>query len=319
MKNAKSNERHRINKEQLDLLCKIRNNGSKPSDFNISKGRKTYLVRMNTSEYKRMEEIRGVKEKNNTTKRLFFDIETSPMIVYSWRIGYKINLSYEQIIEDWKIITICYKWENEDVVNFVKWDEQHSDKQLLIDFIKIANTADEIIAHNGDKFDIKKIRTKCIFHRVPAFPKYRTLDTLKKARSGFSFNSNKLDSIAQYLGVGSKMKHSGFEMWIKCMESDEEALNKMIEYCMQDVIILEDVYKAMQHYIKPNSHSGVSNGGKKYSCPICASEEIQLLKNDITEKGTISRVVICKKCNHVYNISNYSYMKYLSRGAEYTL
>ena len=45
--------------------------------------------------------------------------------------------------------------------------------------------------------------------------------------------------------------------------------------------------------------------------------EIELIKNDVTEKGTISRVVRCKKCNHVYNISNLSYMHYLTRGAEF--
>ena len=151
------------------------------------------------------------------------------------------------------------------------------------------------------------------------FPKYRTLDTLKKARAGFSFNSNNLDAIAKFLGVGAKLEHEGFEMWVKCMHNDEDALKKMIEYCMVDVVVLEDVYTAMQHYIKPNSHAGVANGGNKYSCPICGNDDIELIKNDVTEKGTISRVVKCNSCKHHYNISNLSYMKYLTRGAEFTL
>ena len=40
------------------------------------------------------------------------------------------------IIEDWKIITICYKWEGDTTVYSLKWDKKHNDKQLLIDFIK---------------------------------------------------------------------------------------------------------------------------------------------------------------------------------------
>ena len=87
----------------------------------------------------------------------------------------------------------------------------------LIDFIKIANTADELVAHNGDKFDIKKLRTRCIYHRIPMFPKYQSLDTLKKAKDNFSFISNSLNAIANYLGLGSKMPHEGFGLWIKCM------------------------------------------------------------------------------------------------------
>ena len=317
MKKKAGNNRHRINEEQLEKICEIRNIDK--SKFEKSKGRNTYHLRMTNAEYAILLKLKDAKDNNHVTKRLFFDIETSPMVVYSWRIGYNLNLFYENIINDWNIICICYKWENDDKVYFLKWDKEHSDKQLLVDFVKVANTADELIGHNGDRFDIKKIRTRCIYHRIPMFPKYRTLDTLKKARQGFAFNSNKLDSIARFLGVGAKMQHEGFDMWVKCMNNDETALANMIEYCMQDVVVLEDVYTAMQHYIKPNSHSGVANGGKKYSCPICTCEDIELIKNDVTEKGTISRVVRCKKCNHVYNISNLSYMKYLTRGAEFTL
>lgn len=245
-------------------------------------------------------------------KRLFFDIETTPIIAYTWRIGYNISLPFENIIEDWKIICISYKWENENEVHNLRWDNG-DDKQLLIDFLKVAKLADEMIAHNGDRFDIKKIRTRCIYHRIPMFPKYRTLDTLKKSRGNFAFNSNKLDYIAQYLNVGKKQEHEGFDLWIKCMKGDEQAIFDMVSYCNQDVIILEDVYHALQHYIKPNTHAGVINGEYKYSCPICAEKEIELVKSDVTQKGTISRVVKCTSCEHVYNISNIAFMQYLNK------
>ena len=321
--------------DEVDLICNIRNDGKTHEDFNTATGRDNYLFSMSEkefavlykyrennkpasrgdSDYKRREMLKhrdGI-ENNRTTKRLFFDIETSPLVVYTFRVGFKLNISYENIIEDWRIISIAYKWEGENEVHALVWDKQHSDKELLREFVKVANTADELIGHNGDRFDIKKIRTRCIFHRIPMFPKYRTLDTLKKARGGFAFDSNKLDAIAKYLGVGAKMQHEGFPMWVKCMQGDKEALENMIKYNKVDVVVLEDVYIAMQHYIKPNSHAGVANGMAKYSCPICGCEEIELIKNDVTEKGTISRVVKCKSCTHHYNISNKSYMDYLTR------
>lgn len=246
-------------------------------------------------------------------KRLFFDIETSPMIVYGWRTGYKINLHTDNIIQDWKIICISYKWQHEDKVKNLTWDKNQCDKQMLVDFIKLMNQADECIAHNGDRFDIKKIRTRCIFHRIPMFPKYRTLDTLKKAKSGFNFNSNRLDYIAKFLGVGAKLDHEGFDMWVKCLQGDKKALKDMVKYCDMDIIVLEDVYLTLQSYIKPNTHAGVINGNMKYSCPTCGNDEdITLLKNDVTEKGTISRVMECNSCGHNYNISNAAYKNFIT-------
>lgn len=244
-------------------------------------------------------------------KRLFFDIETSPMIVYTWRTGYNVNLPYDNIIEDWRVICISYKWEDEDKVHHLTWDKDKCDKKMLQKFIKQMNKADECIAHNGDRFDIKKIRTRCIKNGIPMFPKYRTLDTLKKARGGFAFNSNRLDDLGQELGVGGKHKHEGFQMWVKCMNGDKEALKEMVKYCDIDVLLLESVYLSIQSYVKPNTHVGVHNGNLKHSCPTCGSENTKLLKNDVTEKGTISRVVQCGSCEHVYNISNSAWLQFL--------
>jgi len=251
-------------------------------------------------------------------KRLFFDIETSPMIVYSWRVGWKLNISTENIIEDWKVICISYKWEGEDKVHTLDWGKKQCDKQLLIDFVKIMNEADECIAHNGDRFDIKKIRTRCIYHRIPMIPKYRSLDTLKKAKSGFVFNSNRLDYIAKFFGVGAKLQHEGFPMWVKCMQGDKQALKDMIEYCEMDIIVLEDVFTVMQNYIKNNTHAGVINGKLKASCPNCGSEDVGLLKNNFTALGTIKREMECTPCGYTYETSNSAWRQFLEMKQNFT-
>lgn len=256
-------------------------------------------------------ELFKMREVQTQIKRLFFDIETSPNICYSWRIGYKISLGFENIIDERKIICISYKWEGSDKIFTLTWDKDLCDRQMLIDFIEVANQADELIAHNGDRFDIKWIRTRCIFHRIPMFPNYRTLDTLKKAKSGFNFNSNRLDYIAQFLGVGAKVKHSGFDMWKGVMKGDKEALKEMVNYCEGDIIVLEDVFLTMQNYIKPNTHNGVLNNNFKYSCPTCGSEHTTLVKNNVTAMGTIKRLMSCNDCYYHYEISNSSYMLYL--------
>ena len=250
-------------------------------------------------------------------KRLFFDIETSPNIVYSWRTGWNLTIHPDSIIEERKIICISYKWEHEDKIHRLTWDKDMCDRQMLIDFINVANKADEMVAHNGDRFDIKWIRTRCIYHRVPMFPAYKTLDTLKKAKFGFLFNSNKLDYIAQYLGVGAKVKHSGFDMWKEVMKGNPDALEEMGVYCDGDIVVLEDVYLTMQNYIKPNTHAGVINSNLKYSCSVCSSENTKLLKNNVTELGTIKRLMECQDCNHVHEISNSAYRLHLEMKDKY--
>jgi DNA polymerase III epsilon subunit-like protein len=169
---------------------------------------------------------------NSKIKRLYFDLETSANVVYSWRIGHDVMISHDNIIEERKIICIGYKWEGDKDVRILSWDENQCDKKMLTEFIEIMNLADEVVAHNGDKFDIKWLRTRCIFHRLPMIPDYQSLDTLKAARGKFLFNSNKLDYIAQFLGIGKKSETGGFGLWKEVMQGDEAALKKMCNYCI---------------------------------------------------------------------------------------
>mgnify|MGYP003423498442 FL=1 len=141
-------------------------------------------------------------------KQLFFDIETVPNIGLFWEAGYKKNIPYENIIQERKIICICYKWKGEKQVHHLVWDKNQNDKKMLQDFMKIINLADEVIGHNSDKFDEPWVRTRCLYHDIPVFPNYTTLDTLKKARAKFKFNSNTLNYIAGFLGLGTKSQTS---------------------------------------------------------------------------------------------------------------
>jgi len=63
-------------------------------------------------------------------KRLFFDIETSFNIGFFWRAGWKQTISPENIIEERKVICVSYKWEDDDKVHTLTWDENQSDKTL---------------------------------------------------------------------------------------------------------------------------------------------------------------------------------------------
>jgi len=244
-------------------------------------------------------------------KRLFFDIETTYILFIGWRTG-KQWVSHDNVIQDKKIICICYKWEYEDDVKVLQWDENQNDKKIIKEFIKILGEADEIIAHNGDRFDIKEIRTRAIQLGVLMFPKYRTLDTFKKSRKYFNFHSNKLDYLGQILNVGRKLDHEGIQLWIDIVKDNKKkSLKKMIDYCVQDVVLLEDVFTAINPYIDHNTNFAVQKGEPKWKCPNCASDQVSLCHTDTTPMGYIKRHMKCKKCKKQYHIANKTYLDYL--------
>jgi DNA polymerase elongation subunit (family B) len=252
----------------------------------------------------------------NKIKRLFFDIETSPNIGLFWTAGYKLNITPESIIKERAIICICYKWAGDDKVYSLQWDGNQDDKKLLEKFIKVANEADEIVGHNGDRFDLPWIRTRCLYHRIPVFPNYTTLDTLKSARSKFKFNSNKLDYIAKFLGIGAKT-HTGYDLWKKVvLDKDKEALEYMVEYCKNDVILLEQVYNEMSTYIPAKIHHGVLAGGEKYSCPECGSEDMRFSQRRYTASGTPRVQLQCNDCHKYHTVSNRIYENKLADEAD---
>jgi len=236
-------------------------------------------------------------------RRLFFDIETSPNIGLFWEAGYKKNITTDNIIRERAIICICYKWEDEKEVYALQWDAKQNDKRMLEQFIAVANTANELVGHNGDKFDLAWIRTRCLFHGIDMFPNYQTIDTLKVARSKFRFQSNRLNYIAEFLGLGGKIK-TEFNLWKDILlNKDKVAMEKMIKYCKKDVSLLEEVYKLLGSHIAAKTHYGVVFGQDRGSCPECGAGSKELIKNNtvVTATGLTRIQYKCKVCNKFHS------------------
>jgi len=172
---------------------------------------------------------------------------------------------------------------------------------MLQKFIGVANTATELVGHNGDKFDLAWIRTRCLFHKIDMFPTYTTFDTLKISRSKFKFNSNRLNYIAQYLGIGGKIK-TDFNLWKDIVLSkDQKSLDKMVKYCQKDVVLLEKVFSRIRSHVPHKSHYGVIFGQDKGSCPECGSDDLIINNRRTTATGVKKIQYICKTCNKIHS------------------
>lgn len=235
-------------------------------------------------------------------KRLFFDIETSLNIVGVFRIGPKVPITIDNLIKEQAIICICYKWEGSSKVYSLNWDKNQCDKKMLKDFLKVANQADELVAHNGNNFDMKIIRGRCFYHEIPMFPKYVTVDTYLESRNGMKLVSHKLAYMSKLIGSQGKID-TNFKMWIDItLKNCRKTLSRMVTYCKRDVLELEAVYKRLAPYIKPKS----SLADYKCQCPECNSTQIRIRKYYNTVTGA-SVQLSCGDCGRCFSLAKPSY------------
>lgn len=233
--------------------------------------------------------------KKEPIKRLYIDVETSPNVVYSWRVGYKINLDYENIITERSLVSVAWKWEGEKEIHAVWWKGPGKDKHIIEKIVPILHEADLIVAHFGDRFDLPWIRARAAFHGILVSPHLKTVDTKAQSSRLFYFNSNRLDYLAQFLGVGKKIE-TDFDLWKDVMKGSATALAKMIRYNKHDVRLLEKVYQKLEGYNKPKTHAGVHNGGSRNDCPYCASTHTVINGYRTTQTGFRSVARRCKDC-----------------------
>ena len=248
-------------------------------------------------------------------RRLFFDIETTPIPVWVWRLHDKSNahISHKNIIPGFPygIISICWKWAGTRRVNGWAWDERQSDKEMLQEFIPILDEADEIVFHNGNRFDIPWVRGRAIFHRLPMRPNYVTNDTLTKSRAKFWFPSHRLDYEGNHLLNDEKLP-TNMKLWTAIVEDQCSAsLAKMVRYCKQDVRLLEGVFDVMAPYIEP-----VFSVAKRIcDCPECGSARTVVRKEYRTAAGHDRVHFVCQDCKHPHTVAKGRFDKAKRDGA----
>lgn len=244
--------------------------------------------------------------KNKNIKILFWDIETSPILAWIWRPGYKINVDHSQVKagETTDIICICYKWAHENKIHSLDWGINKQDSSKMLDkFSKVLEEADIIVAHNGDRFDIKHVNTQRLLNNQPPLKWPNSEDTLKQLKKHFNFPSFRLDYLAKTL-VGAGKDKMCFQDWIDIKENKKQkALDKMIKYCKKDVLRLQQIFDKVSPYMEVKvsraAIKGVSNHGH---CPHCASDDIQLNGRYYIKTG-YRQAYRCKSCSHAWRSS----------------
>lgn len=229
---------------------------------------------------------------------LVLDIETAPLKAFVWS-RWKQNIYLDQTISEWFMLTWSAKWLGSPEVMSEKLTGvealEENDKRIVTKLWNLLNDADIVIAHNGDKFDIPKINSRCIINELPPASFYQQIDTKKIASKQFGFSSNKLDALATYFGFPNKIK-TEMQLWVDCVNGSDVALENMRVYNDEDVIILEKVYMRLRPYIK--NHPNVTlydDVADPNRCPTCGGGDLQPEDYYYTTVGQF-QVLRCPSC-----------------------
>lgn len=230
------------------------------------------------------------------TRILLYDIETSYTVGATWGL-YEQNVV--KVLIDPYILSVSWKWLGEKTTHVVSLPDfplfkkdKKNDRDLVKVMWKLFDDADIIIAHNGNSFDQKWTYARFLVNGMTPPSPSIYIDTKLVAKSKFRFNSNSLNNLAGYFGIGEKI-HTDIDLWVGCIERNElSSWHKMCKYNKRDVVLLEKVYLKMLPYI--TNHPNLNLFGETLtSCPNCGSDDLQKRGHSYTRTSKNERL----KCN----------------------
>ena len=235
------------------------------------------------------------KPRKGQARILVLDIETAPIQANVWRI-WKENVGLNQIREDWYILSFAAKWLGEEKIMYFdqsKAPRLEDDSLLLAELHTLLDQADFVVAHNGRKFDLKKINARFILHGFRPPSPYRIIDTLEIAKAKFAFTSNRLEYISENLNVTfKKLKHGqfpGFSLWAEVMKGNKAAWKEMRLYNEYDVLSLEETYLHLRAWDDRHPNVNHDDGSEITACPVCGGTHLALAGHSRTNTGKYPR------------------------------
>jgi uncharacterized protein YprB with RNaseH-like and TPR domain len=138
------------------------------------------------------------------------------------------------------------------------WNGKRSDDSGVVgDLLKDLEDIDVIIAHNGVGYDLPMLRTRALAYRMPCVHPKKIIDPVLKARKELRLPSNKLDTVAEHLGVKVSKSKIDARFWVEAgMDGSREAMDYIVDHCIKDVHVLEEVAYHLRPYIRQLDNIG---------------------------------------------------------------
>ena len=232
-------------------------------------------------------------------KVLVYDIETSPLVSYTWGT-FKQNVI--RVKQDYRILSVAWKWHGQSRIydaSIPDWEgfdgDMTNDYGVVATVMDLFDEADIVVAHNGDGFDQPKVRSRAwLLGMEPPVP-FKQVDTLKLVRQNFALTSNRLDGVCRALGLGGKHETGGFDTWEGCMEGNEKDWKRMVRYNRHDVVLLDQLYTYLQPWAERGPNLAVY-GDRPDACPKCGVAGEFIIRGYRNNAVTRRVLYQCKAC-----------------------
>lgn len=218
----------------------------------------------------------------NEPKILFFDIESAGVNALKSDLGF--------------VILFGYKWNYESEAHVLAIDfkslKRFDDSKLLKRASKLLEAADLTVAHFGSVFDRRFIQGRLLINKLPPIPPTKMRDTCMIARSVANYSSNRLKHLCKILDLGHQKLDNNWPIaWFKVMQGDKKTLKSLGDYCIGDVLALEDLYNRLRSFDNP--HPRMIEDRSK--CGVCGGD---VEYRGFTHIGHLKyRRFVCKKCH----------------------
>lgn len=237
------------------------------------------------------------------------DIETAPLQSHHWGL-WQQNISLAQITIEWSILSFTNKWLGDKAIEYLDTsarEDVRDDSELLARLWEILDEADFVVAQNGKKFDLKKIKARMVMAGLPPFSPVIVIDTLLIAKAEFGFTSNKLEWMTKHLTKTKKRAHKkfpGFDLWTECLLGNPMAWKEMRLYNIDDVVSLEELYLVLRGWAVGHPNVAAFFPDEEARCPKCGSLDLTEKGRAFTQVGEYKRF-LCGECGG-YSRSRYT-------------
>lgn len=227
-------------------------------------------------------------------KIILYDLETSRTRVEGY--GNRWDFKVVKFIKQSELM--CYSWKElgDSKVKFVS----RYDFKTYHDFVKslrdLLHSADITIAHNGGSFDDKMANRFFVTENLlPPKPR-KTVDTKREAKRWFRFESNKLDDLGDFLGLGRKQTigYADLEDDFMSGNPSRKTVKLLKAYNDQDVRLLEAIYLRMLPFMASHPNLGDISGTDAI-CPKCGSDALHKRGFNRKRSGSSQRYQ-CQSC-----------------------
>lgn len=226
-------------------------------------------------------------------KTFYLDIESSFLLAGIWSL-WSNHTALNQLLSTGQMLCWSGKFKGSKEPMITRW---YTDEDFLTTLHTCLSEADVVVSYNGKKFDIPMINREFLKAKLTPPAPYKQIDLLETVKKQFRLPSNKLEFVVKDFEVGEKMKHEGFELWIKCMKGDPKAQTTMLKYNRKDVVILEKLHNRLKGWVvgQPNAALYKDTTEGTEMCYHCGSHKVQKRGYAYTNTGVFHRYY-CTEC-----------------------